>query len=58
MSISDVEQEAAKELSRLLLGPIVKAMANSGVRWVVLQVYKHDKGRNQPFWTKQWRGTK
>jgi len=53
--MDEYEREIAKDIMSELLKPIIEKMVRVAVEYVVQEAYKQDKGRHQPFWTKQWR---
>lgn len=38
-----------------MIKPVIEQFVKMAVDYVVTEAYKKDKGRYQPFYTKQWR---
>jgi AmiR/NasT family two-component response regulator len=53
--MDEYERAVAKDVMAQILKPIIESMVKMAVDYVVTEAYKKDKGRHQPFWTKQWR---
>ena len=53
--MDEYERAVRKEIIREILQPIINQMVKMAVEYIKEEAYKKDKGRHQPFWTKQWR---
>lgn len=54
--MDEYERALSKEIMTEILKPIIEQMVKMAVDYIKTEAYKRDKGRHQPFWTKQWRG--